>query len=194
MEPVISIPQHWRHPLYAFGQRTEYGVIIGMKYYAPDTYLGSEYGAGWRYVMLPDKNQEDEEHRVENEIRLLTSEELKTQLQEEIHYYSRQLEHLNTELSAIPVTVTIAAAESTVQNEAPTQPQKKSWDSPPTLQSFIDAAQLILREIAKHPDYQALDYQPDLTLGDAQTALDYLQSGLEENQKFDITSNIFPED
>ncbi|MBD2505572.1 hypothetical protein [Anabaena azotica] len=193
MEATISIPQHWKHPLYTFGQRTEYGVVIGMKYYAPDTYLGSEYGAGWRYVMLPDKNQEDEEHRVENEIRLLTSEELKAQLLSEIDYYSRQLEHLNSELGAIPVTV-IVTAQQGEQAEMPTQPQKKSWDSPPTLQSFIDAAQLILREIAKHPDYQALDYQPDLTLGDAQTALSYLQSGLEDSQKFDITSNIFPEE
>ncbi|MBD2615661.1 hypothetical protein H6G94_31165 [Nostoc punctiforme FACHB-252] len=64
--------------------------------------------------------------------------------------------------------------------------------SEPNLHSLIDAAQFILKEIAKHPDFLTLEYQPDLTVGDAQTALDYLQSGLEDIQKFDITSNIFP--
>ncbi|MBW4565348.1 MAG: hypothetical protein KME32_30535 [Mojavia pulchra JT2-VF2] len=46
--------------------------------------------------------------------------------------------------------------------------------SHPNLHILIDAAQLILEEIARHPDYQALDYQPDLTIVDAQTALSYL--------------------
>ncbi|MEH2422492.1 MAG: hypothetical protein V7K48_16720 [Nostoc sp.] len=42
---------------------------------------------------------------------------------------------------------------------------------------LINDASLLLDEIAEHPDYKLLvakGYYPDLTLGDAQTALDYL--------------------
>lgn len=189
MQP-ISIPKHWNHPGYIFGQRTEQGEIIGLKYYAPDTYLGRQYGEGWRYVMLPDKNQEEEEHQLEGKVKLLTPEQLKTQLQAEIDYYSRQLEHKKSQLRAIPITVTVATAEPGGDNEAPTQPQKKSWDSPPTLQSFIDAAQVILKQISQHPDYLALEYQPDLTVGDAQTALSYLKDELKTNQQSDTTAKV----
>ncbi|RCJ17979.1 hypothetical protein A6770_33455 [Nostoc minutum NIES-26] len=58
------------------------------------------------------------------------------------------------------------------------------------MHTLVDAAKFIIKEIAKHPDYLALDYQPDLTIGDAQTALSYLQSELETNQQTDTTSNI----
>ncbi|MBD2505121.1 hypothetical protein [Anabaena azotica] len=178
MESVISIPQHWNNPAYIFGQRTEQGEIIGMKYYAPDTYLGRQYGEGWRYVMLPDKNQEDEEHQDEGKVKLLTPEQLKTLLQAEIDYYSRQLEHMKFQLRTMPVTV--ATTESTAHNEAPTQPHKKTWESPPTLESFIDAAQVILKQISQHPDFVTLEYQPDLTITDAQTALSYLNDELDQ--------------
>jgi hypothetical protein len=191
MEYTISIPQGWQYPQFTFGQRTQQGPIVGMKYYPAGTFLASEYGEGWRYILMPDKRYEDEEHRVEDEVKLLTPEELQTQIRAEIDHHSRQLELLKFELETIPVTV--ATAESAVHNETPIQLQQKSWDSPPTLQSFIDAAQLILREISKHPDFVTLEYQPDLTITDAQTALSYLQSGLEEKEKFDITANIFPE-
>jgi hypothetical protein len=53
----------------------------------------------------------------------------------------------------------------------------------PDLNTLINAAKFILIEIARHPDYQALNYHPDLTIGDAQTALSYLQCELEENQQ-----------
>jgi hypothetical protein len=190
MESVISIPQGWQYPQFTFGQRTQQGPIIGMKYYPAGTFLASEYGEGWRYILMPDKRYEDEEHRVEDEVKLLTPQELKTQIQAEIDHHSRQLELLKFELETIPVTA--VKAESEEQDKTPIQLQQKSWDSPPTLQSFIDAAQLILREISKHPDFVTLEYQPDLTITDAQAALSYLQSGLEEKEKFDITSNIFP--
>ncbi|MBW4566089.1 MAG: hypothetical protein KME32_34460 [Mojavia pulchra JT2-VF2] len=60
--------------------------------------------------------------------------------------------------------------------------------SHPNLRTLIDAAQLILEEIAKHPDFKALDYQPDLTIVDAQTALSYLKCELESNQKSGVAS------
>ncbi|MCC5640404.1 hypothetical protein LC593_32145 [Nostoc sp. CHAB 5844] len=187
MEPTISIPPGWQYPRFTFGQRTEHGQIIGMRYYEQDTYLADEYGEGWRYILLPDKNREDEEHRVEDELQLLTPQELKTQIETEINNNLRQIELLKSELRAIPVSVTTAKPEK--QNEAPSQKQYSI--SSPNLHSLIDAAKFILKEIAKHPDFLTLEYQPDLTVGDAQTALSYLQSGLEDTQRLDITSSIF---
>jgi hypothetical protein len=58
------------------------------------------------------------------------------------------------------------------------------------LHRLVSAAKFILQEIAAHPDFQVLDYHPDLTLVDAQTALSYLQSELETNQQSHTTSNI----
>ncbi|MBD2616463.1 hypothetical protein H6G94_35465 [Nostoc punctiforme FACHB-252] len=190
METTISITKGWQYPRFTFGQRTERGQIIGLKYYAEGTYLAEEYGTGWRYILLPDKNREDEEHCIEDELELLTPQELRTQIQAEIDSYSRLLELLKSELRAIPITV--ATAKSTAENEKPSEKKQQFSISEPNLHSLIDAAQFILKEIAKHPDFLTLEYQPDLTVGDAQTALDYLQSGLEDIQKFDITSNIFP--
>ncbi|MEH1807798.1 hypothetical protein [Nostoc sp.] len=48
-----------------------------------------------------------------------------------------------------------------------------------TLTELITQAAQLMDEIAVHPDYKLLvakGYYPDLTLGDAQTALDYLIS------------------
>ncbi|MBW4565006.1 MAG: hypothetical protein KME32_28655 [Mojavia pulchra JT2-VF2] len=60
--------------------------------------------------------------------------------------------------------------------------------SHPNLHTLIDAAQLFIEEIAKHPDFKALDYQPALTIGDAQTALSYLKHELKVNQKSSVGS------
>ncbi len=59
----------------------------------------------------------------------------------------------------------------------------------PNLYTLVDAAKFILSEIAKHPDFITLEYYPDLTIGDAQTALSYLKHELEDNQQ----SSIVPE-
>ncbi|MBD2492080.1 hypothetical protein [Aulosira sp. FACHB-615] len=53
----------------------------------------------------------------------------------------------------------------------------------PDLLLLVESAQFLISQIEKHPDYQALDYHPDLTIGDAQTALSYLKCELEENQQ-----------
>jgi hypothetical protein len=60
--------------------------------------------------------------------------------------------------------------------------------SHPNLHTLIGAAHLILEEIAKHPNFQELDYQPDLTVRDALTALSYLKNELESNQQSSIKS------
>ncbi|WP_341531607.1 hypothetical protein WKK05_36640 (plasmid) [Nostoc sp. UHCC 0302] len=51
----------------------------------------------------------------------------------------------------------------------------------PPLHTLVDAAKFILNEIAIHPDFKALNYHPNLTIGDAQAALSYLKSELEGN-------------
>ena len=56
--------------------------------------------------------------------------------------------------------------------------------SNPNLYELIDAAKIIIKQIAKHPDFKALHYHPDLTIGDAQTALSYLEYELEGNRKY----------
>ncbi|WP_341531673.1 hypothetical protein WKK05_38830 (plasmid) [Nostoc sp. UHCC 0302] len=54
----------------------------------------------------------------------------------------------------------------------------------PPLHTLIDAAKFILNEIVVHPDFKALNYHPDLTIGDAQTALSYLKHELEKNCRY----------
>ncbi|MBD6620877.1 hypothetical protein FNW02_35385 [Komarekiella sp. 'clone 1'] len=53
----------------------------------------------------------------------------------------------------------------------------------PNLYTLVDAAKFILNEIAAHPNFVTLEYYPDLTIGDAQTALSYLKQELEDNQQ-----------
>ncbi|MEA5566654.1 hypothetical protein [Anabaena sp. UHCC 0399] len=181
MEATISIPQGWDYPRFTFGQRTQRGQIIGMKYYAQDTYLADEYGVGWHYILLHNKNTEDEQTRLEHEIKLLSPQELKAVLEAEIGNHLRQFTLLKHELKASGVSV--FTTESTSQTQANSQIQYQSSISPPELHKLIDAAKFIIREIVKHPDYLALNYQPDLTIGDAQTALSYLQMEIELKQQ-----------
>ncbi|MBD2497889.1 hypothetical protein [Nostoc sp. FACHB-280] len=56
----------------------------------------------------------------------------------------------------------------------------------PDLLLLVESAQYLITQIEKHPDYQALDYHPDLTIGDARTALSYLKCELEVNQQLSI--------
>jgi len=58
----------------------------------------------------------------------------------------------------------------------------------PPLSLLVESAQFLISQIEKHPDYQKLDYQPDLTIADAQAALSYLQCELESNQQPSIAS------
>ncbi|MCC5640469.1 hypothetical protein LC593_32505 [Nostoc sp. CHAB 5844] len=176
MEPTIAIPPVWQYPRFSFGQRTERGQIIGLKYYAEDTYLADEYGAGWRYILLPNKNTEDDETRIEDDIKLLSPQELKTVLETEINSYLRQIQMLKHELNAVGVSV--VATNYTVEKTTQ-QPQEPPL---PSLHDLVDAGKFILKEIAKHPDYLTLGYQPDLTIGDADTALSYLELELEPSQ------------
>jgi hypothetical protein len=58
------------------------------------------------------------------------------------------------------------------------------------LVDLVGVTQYLLFQIAKHPDFIKLEYYPDLTIGDAQTALFYLQSELEANQQSTVTAKV----
>ncbi|MBD2565638.1 MULTISPECIES: hypothetical protein [Nostoc] len=102
MQPTITIPHGWKYPRFTLGQRTEQGIIIGIKYYLSDSLLAHEYESGWRYLVMPDINSIDEGNHLENEIKLLTPQELRAEIQTEIEKCLRQLELLKYELKAIP--------------------------------------------------------------------------------------------
>jgi hypothetical protein len=101
MQPTISIPPNWKYPRFTVGQRTEQGIIIGIKYYPPDSLLAHEYGEGWRYIVMPDRYFEDEENYPEDKLQPLTPQELKTQIQTEIEQLSHQIQLLTSELENI---------------------------------------------------------------------------------------------
>ncbi|MCC5669583.1 hypothetical protein LC653_38640 [Nostoc sp. CHAB 5784] len=58
MQPTISIPQHWDYPRFALEQRTKDGIILGLHYYPNGTELAEQFGDGWRYVLMPNKNSD----------------------------------------------------------------------------------------------------------------------------------------
>ncbi|MBD2504606.1 hypothetical protein [Anabaena azotica] len=58
------------------------------------------------------------------------------------------------------------------------------------LVDLVSVTQYLISKIAQHPDFIKLEYYPDLTIGDAQTALSYLQSELEANQQSAATVNV----
>ncbi|MEH1814038.1 MAG: hypothetical protein V7K26_15595 [Nostoc sp.] len=102
MQSTISIPHGWKYPRFTLGQRTEQGIIIGIKYYLNDSLLAYEYDEGWRYVVMPDINSIEEGNHLENEIKLLKPQELKTLLEAEISKHLHQVQLLTYELEAIP--------------------------------------------------------------------------------------------
>lgn len=102
MQLTITIPHSWKDPRFTLRQRAEQGLIIGMKYYPSDSFLAHEYDEGWRYVVMPDINCEGEENRLENELELLTSQELETLLEAEKANHLYQAELLTYELKTIP--------------------------------------------------------------------------------------------
>jgi hypothetical protein len=56
------------------------------------------------------------------------------------------------------------------------------------LLDLVGVTQYLLSQIEKHPDFIKLEYYPDLTLGDAQTALSYIKDELENQQQLSAAS------
>jgi hypothetical protein len=51
------------------------------------------------------------------------------------------------------------------------------------LTKLVAQAKVLIQQIVQHPDFQAVDYHPDLTITDALSALNYLHWELENNQQ-----------
>lgn len=103
MKPSVSVPNGWEYPRFTFGQRTERGMLIGMSYYPKGSLLASEYGEGWRYAVMIDNDSIDEENRLEEDVKLLTPEELAILIHAEIEKRLKQIDLLRQELQEIPL-------------------------------------------------------------------------------------------
>lgn len=101
MQPTITIPKHWDYPRFTFGQRTEQGIILGLEYYPADTKLAYEFGHGWRYSVMPHKNSEEIRHYSDDQIQILSVDQIQAQLQTEIEQHQLQLLILQQQLAAI---------------------------------------------------------------------------------------------
>lgn len=95
---TIKLPAHWKPPKYHIGQRVEQGLIIGVEIYPTDSHLGQQYGSNWRYTVLPNKAEEDVEHLMESEIKSLSPQEIKSEIEAEIQLRQSALAALKNEL------------------------------------------------------------------------------------------------
>ncbi|MCC5670650.1 hypothetical protein LC653_44535 [Nostoc sp. CHAB 5784] len=101
MQPTISIPQHWDYPRFALDQRTKDGIILGLQYYPNGTELAEQFGEGWRYALMPNKNSDELFHFQEDQIKPLSLEELLSQIRADIEFYQSQIAILQQQLAAM---------------------------------------------------------------------------------------------
>jgi hypothetical protein len=101
MQPTISIPQHWAYPRFALDQRTQDGIILGFYYYPNGTELAEQFGGGWRYALMPNKNSDELFHFQENQIKPLSPQELFSEITAEINFYQSQIAILQQQLFAL---------------------------------------------------------------------------------------------
>ncbi|NDJ25920.1 hypothetical protein GS682_30910 [Nostoc sp. B(2019)] len=101
MQPTISIPHGWDYPRFTFGQLTTKGVVIGLVYYSKDSFLSEEFGDGWRYTVSSNKHSEEVYHYLEDELTLLSPEELQAQIKAEIDCHQNQIKTLVKQLSIV---------------------------------------------------------------------------------------------
>ncbi|MBD2504604.1 hypothetical protein [Anabaena azotica] len=101
MQPTVSIPQGWDYPRFVPGQWTKQGLIIGMEYNPPGTLLAHEYGQGWRYAILPDKNSQEVLYCFDDQIEQLSATEVQAKIQAELEQHQQQIEALQQQLVVI---------------------------------------------------------------------------------------------
>jgi hypothetical protein len=101
MQPTISIPQDWDYPRFAMEQRTKDGIILGFYYYPNGTEMAEQFGVGWRYALMPNKNSDELFHFQENQIQPLTPEELLSEITAEIEFYQSQIVILQQQLAVM---------------------------------------------------------------------------------------------
>ncbi|WP_230966500.1 hypothetical protein [Nostoc commune] len=82
-------------------QRTKQGIILGLHYYPNGTEIAEQFGGGWRYALMPNKNSDELFHFQENQIQPLTPEELFSQIRAEIEFYQQQITILQQQLAVV---------------------------------------------------------------------------------------------
>lgn len=101
MQPTISIPKHWEYPRFTLDQRTQDGIILGFYYYPSDTELAEQFGDGWRYALMPNKNSDELFHFQESQIKPLSLQELFSEITAEIELYQQQISILQQQLAVV---------------------------------------------------------------------------------------------
>jgi len=101
MQPTITIPQHWGYPRFALSQRTNQGIILGLQYYPNGTELAEQFGDGWRYAVMPNRNSDELFHFQESEIKPLSQQELLSEITTEIEFYQQQIAILQQQLAVV---------------------------------------------------------------------------------------------
>jgi hypothetical protein len=101
MQATISIPQHWAYPRFALDQRTQDGIILGFYYYPSGTELAEQFGDGWRYALMLNKNSDELFHFQESQIKPLSSQELFSEITAEIELYQQQISILQQQLAVV---------------------------------------------------------------------------------------------
>lgn len=82
-------------------QRTQQGIILGLYYYPSGTELAEQFDAGWRYVLMPNKNSDETSYLQEDQIQPLTPEELFSEITVEIEFYQQQISILQQQLAVL---------------------------------------------------------------------------------------------
>ncbi|MBN3890318.1 MAG: hypothetical protein HWQ43_14510 [Nostoc sp. JL31] len=101
MQPTILIPKHWAYPRFALEQRTKDGIILGFYYYPNGTELAEQFGDGWRYALMLNKNSDELFHFQESQIKPLSPQELFSEITAEINFYQSQIAILQQQLFAL---------------------------------------------------------------------------------------------
>ncbi|MFK0731527.1 MAG: hypothetical protein ACIWVG_10255 [Gloeotrichia echinulata HAB0833] len=98
---VVNIPNHWTSPKYSLGQRTKQGVIVGFQYYLFENLLTPERDGSWRYAVLTGTEDEQVEYVKESGIELLSAEELRWEVENDLDFCQRKILNLQQQLKAI---------------------------------------------------------------------------------------------
>ena len=74
---------------------------VGFYYYPNGTELAEQFGGGWRYALMPDKNSDELFHFQESQVQPLTPEELFFEITAEIEFYQSQIAILQQQLAVV---------------------------------------------------------------------------------------------
>ncbi|MBE9039051.1 hypothetical protein [aff. Roholtiella sp. LEGE 12411] len=94
MQSTAIMPRTWKQPLFAIGQRTKQGKIIGINY---STQKQSE---GWYYTILINENSGQLVQLAETQVHLLSKQDIEAKILAEIDLHLSRLAVLQKELDA----------------------------------------------------------------------------------------------